>query len=341
VTAARYRDAGVDIEAGEEAVRRIRDAVRSTFGPHVATDVGAFAGAVTVPGGDPDTHLVASMDGVGTKLKVAAAAGRYDTVGRDLVNHCVGDIGVHGAAPLFFLDYVGAGKLDPRVVESVVSGVAAACRENGCALLGGETAEMPGVYSGTDFDLVGCIVGMVKRSEFVTGADIAPGDVLLGFPSTGLHTNGFSLARKVLLEDDGVSLHDPVPGTRTSVGDALLAVHRSYLGPLTALKGVMKGAAHITGGGIVGNLARILPAGTEARVDLGAWRTPPVFRLIAERGNVPADDLYRTFNMGIGLIAVVPADRADEAAGRVEDGIRVGSVLAGDGSVHLEGETRW
>jgi phosphoribosylformylglycinamidine cyclo-ligase len=341
VSPTRYRDAGVDIAAGEEAVRRIKDAVRSTFGPNVATDVGAFAGAITVPGGDPDTLLVASMDGVGTKLKVAAAMGRYHTVGQDLVNHCVGDIGVHGASPLFFLDYVGAGTLDPAVVESVVSGLAVACRENGCALLGGETAEMPGVYSGTDFDLVGTIVGTVKRSEFVTGSGIVPGDVLIGVPSTGLHTNGYSLARKVLLEDAGISLQDPVPGTDTSVGDALLAVHRSYLGPLTALKGIMKGAAHITGGGIVGNLARILPPGTAARVDRGTWRTPPIFRLIAERGDVPEDDLDRTFNMGIGLIAVVPGNGADEALGRVADGIRVGSVLPGDGTVRMEGDPRW
>jgi phosphoribosylformylglycinamidine cyclo-ligase len=331
----------VDIEAGEEAVRRIKDAVRSTFGPHVATDVGAFAGAVTVPGGDPDTLLVASMDGVGTKLKVAAAMGRYDTVGQDLVNHCVGDIGVHGAAPLFFMDYVGAGRIDPVVVESVVSGLAAACRENGCALLGGETAEMPGVYSGTDFDLVGTIVGTVKRSEFVTGSGISPGDVLIGFASTGLHTNGYSLARKVLLDDGGMSLDEPVPGSQATVGEALLAVHRSYLGPLTGLKGVMKGAAHITGGGIVGNLARILPPGTAARVDRETWTTPPIFRLIAERGEVPGDDLYRTFNMGIGLIAVVPAERADEALARVPEGIRVGAVTAGDGTVRMEGETRW
>jgi phosphoribosylformylglycinamidine cyclo-ligase len=262
-------------------------------------------------------------------------------VGQDLVNHCVGDIGVHGAAPLFFMDYVGAGRIDPVVVESVVSGLAAACRENGCALLGGETAEMPGVYSGTDFDLVGTIVGTVKRSEFVTGSGISPGDVLIGFASTGLHTNGYSLARKVLLDDGGMSLDEPVPGSQATVGEALLAVHRSYLGPLTGLKGVMKGAAHITGGGIVGNLARILPPGTAARVDRETWTTPPIFRLIAERGEVPGDDLYRTFNMGIGLIAVVPAERADEALARVPEGIRVGAVTAGDGTVRMEGETRW
>jgi phosphoribosylformylglycinamidine cyclo-ligase len=200
---------------------------------------------------------------------------------------------------------------------------------------------MPGVYSGTDFDLVGTIVGTVKRSEFVTGSGISPGDVLIGFASTGLHTNGYSLARKVLLDDGGMSLDEPVPGSQATVGEALLAVHRSYLGPLTGLKGVMKGAAHITGGGIVGNLARILPPGTAARVDRETWTTPPIFRLIAERGEVPGDDLYRTFNMGIGLIAVVPAERADEALARVPEGIRVGAVTAGDGTVRMEGETRW
>jgi phosphoribosylformylglycinamidine cyclo-ligase len=338
----RYRDAGVDIDAGEETVRRIQRAVHSTFGPHVATGIGRFAGAMTIPGGDPETLLVASMDGVGTKLKVAAMVGRYDTVGEDLVNHCVGDIGVHGAEPLFFLDYVAMGKLSPAVVEAVVEGLARGCRAGGCALLGGETAEMPGVYHGTDFDLAGCIVGMVRRSEFVDGSGIRPGDVLLGFSSTGLHTNGFSLARRVLFGDGGLDPHSLVPGTRTSLAEALLAVHRSYRPVFRALKGLMKGAAHITGGGIPGNLNRILPPGVSARVDVGAWTVPPIFRLIAERGAVPQDDLYRTFNMGIGLVVAVAPESASAAQAAVGgEARRIGEIVPGDGTVDLTGDTRW
>ena len=313
MTPVRYRDAGVDIDAGEEAVRRIKSRVRATYGPHVLTDLGTFGGVCTIPGGDPDLLLVASVDGVGTKLKVAARLGRFDTVGEDLVNHCVGDIGVHGADPLFFLDYVGMGALDPVVVEQVVEGVVRGCCANGCALLGGETAEMPGIYTPPDLDLVGCIVGVVRRGDFVDGRALRPGDALLGFPSTGLHTNGYSLARRVLFEVAGLRPEDPVPGGEASVGDALLAVHRSYRPVLRGLRGIMKGAAHITGGGIPGNLKRILPEGTAARVDCSAWRVPPLFALIAERGGVPEEEMFRAFNMGVGLIVGVERDRAEEA----------------------------
>lgn len=337
----RYRDAGVDIDAGEEAVRRIRRTVASTFGPHVVTDIGGFAGVTTIPGGDPDKLLVASMDGVGTKLKVAAQMGRYDTVGEDLVNHCVGDIGVHGAEPLFFLDYVGTGKLDPAVVESVVEGLARGCRANECALLGGETAEMPGLYAPGDLDLVGCIVGTVSRTEFVNGSELGPGDALLGFVSTGLQTNGYSLARRILFEDGGFSPTDALPGTDQSLGDALLAVHRSYLRVLRALRGTMKGAAHITGGGIPGNLSRILPPETGARVDRGVWPVPPIFGFLAREGEVPEDDLYRTFNMGIGLVVGVPAEKAAECLDRAGEGLVIGEITEGDGEVTLEGEPRW
>ena len=337
----RYRDAGVDVAAGEDAVRSIADRVRSTFGPHVVSDIGAFAGLCTIPGGDPDTLLVASMDGVGTKLKVAGRVGRFTTVGRDLVNHCVNDIGVHGADPLVFLDYVGMGRLDAAVLGDVVTGLAEACRENGCALIGGETAEMPGIYRPPDFDLVGCIVGTVRRDAYVDGSGIVAGDRLLALPSTGLHTNGYSLARRVLFEGAGMNADDPVPGGAATVGEALLAVHRSYLPELRALRGILKGAAHITGGGIPGNLRRILPGGLGARVRVDAWPVPAVFRLIAERGDVPRDDLYGTFNMGAGLLAAVAPEHVERGlAACGPDAVEAGTVEPGTGVV-LEGEPRW
>jgi len=338
----RYRDAGVDIDAGEEAVRRIQKAVHSTFGPHVATEIGRFAGATVIPGGDPNLLLVASMDGVGTKLKIAAMMDRYDTVGQDLVNHCVGDIGVHGSEPLFFLDYVAMGRLVPAVVEKLVEGLAAACRANGCALLGGETAEMPGIYAGTDFDLAGCIVGTVRRQEFVDGSTIAAGDVLLGFPSTGLHTNGYSLARRVLFEDGNWKPEDPLPGTKLSLGDALLTVHRSYLPVLRALKGIMKGAAHITGGGLPGNVNRMLPKETNARIHVDRWPVPPIMKCIAERGDVPNDDAYRAFNMGIGLVVAVATDQLDTAKQATQgEAIQIGEIVPGAGTVELVGDPVW
>ena len=338
----RYRDAGVDIDAGEEAVRRIQKAVHSTFGPHVATEIGRFAGATVIPGGDPNLLLVASMDGVGTKLKIAAMMDRYDTVGQDLINHCVGDIGVHGSEPLFFLDYVAMGHLVPTVVEKIVEGLAVACRQNGCALLGGETAEMPGIYHGTDFDLAGCIVGTVKRQEFVDGSKIQPGDVLLGFPSTGMHTNGYSLARRVLFDSGRWKVDDPLPGTKLTLGDALLAVHRSYLPVLKTLKGIMKGAAHITGGGLPGNVNRMLPKGTNARIYVDRWPVPPIMKFIAEKGEVPKDDIYRAFNMGIGLVtAVAQADAAKAIQVTQNEAIKIGEIVPGDGTVELLGDPVW
>ena len=338
----RYRDAGVDIDAGEEAVRRIQKAVHSTFGPHVATEIGRFAGATVIPGGDPNLLLVASMDGVGTKLKIAAMMDRYDTVGQDLINHCVGDIGVHGSEPLFFLDYVAMGHLVPAVVEQIVEGLAIACRQNGCALLGGETAEMPGIYHGTDFDLAGCIVGTVKRQEFVDGSTIKTGDVLLGFPSTGLHTNGFSLARRVLFENGRSKVDDPLPGTKLTLGEALLAVHRSYLPVLKALKGIMKGAAHITGGGLPGNVNRMLPKGTNARIHVDRWPVPPIMKIIAERGEVPKDDIYRAFNMGIGLVvAVEPGAVQNATQATNNEAIKIGEIVPGTGMVELVGDPVW
>jgi phosphoribosylformylglycinamidine cyclo-ligase len=254
-----------------------------------------------------DAVLVSSVDGVGTKLKVAFALHRHHTVGADLVNHCVNDIAVHGAAPLYFLDYLATGKLHPRVVTEVVGGLARACRKVGCALIGGETAEMPGFYPEGEYDLAGCIVGWVRRSRIIDGRSIRPGDVILGLPSVGLHTNGYSLARKVLLEQEGLPLTEPIPALGRTLGDELLAPHRCYwpaVQPLLARRW-LKGVVHITGGGITDNTPRILPHGTQAEIRRGSWPILPIFELIAKLGNVPEDDMRRTFNMGLGLLLIV------------------------------------
>ena len=332
----KYKDAGVDLEAADASVEAIRSHVHSTFGPHVVTDLGGFAGMTQIPGGDPDQLVVSSMDGVGTKLKIASKLGRFDTVGQDLVNHCVGDIGVHGAKPLCFLDYIGMGVLDPSVVEEVVSGLAKACRENGCALIGGETAEMPGVYTPPDFDLVGCIIGTIRREDFVNGSGARPGDVLLGFRSTGLHTNGYSLVRKILDESPSVTLETLVPGTETSLGEALLAVHRSYLPVFNALGKRMKGAAHITGGGIPGNLARILPDSVDAVVHMRSWQVPELFTTLCRLGSVPKQDAFSAFNMGVGLIAVTAPEHAEACLDAAGEGWRLGELVEGTGRVRLE-----
>lgn len=305
---ATYKEAGVDVEAGEAAVQRIARHVRSTFTPAVLTDVGAFGGMFAL-----DTAryrqpvLVSSMDGVGTKLKVAQRTGRHDTVGEDLVNHCVNDIAVSGARPLFFLDYFATGVLKADVLDAVVQGFAKACRENGCALIGGETAEMPDMYRPGEYDLAGTIVGVVERDEVVDGSTIGAGDVLLGLPSTGLHTNGYSLARRVLF-GRFVAGDEPDALGGESVGDALLRVHRSYLDAVQALvaEGLAGGFAHVTGGGLAANTRRILPPGLDLDVAWDAWTRPPVFRLIQDVGAVPEDDMRRTFNLGVGLVAVVP-----------------------------------
>ena len=305
---ATYKEAGVDIDAGEEAVRRIKGHVRGTFTPGVLTDVGAFGGLFAL---DAERYrqpvLVSSMDGVGTKLKVAQRVGRHDTVGEDLVNHCVNDIAVCGARPLFFLDYFATGTLRPDVVEAAVKGFAKACRENGCALIGGETAEMPDLYRPGDYDLAGTVVGVVERDAVVDGSRVGPGDVLLGLPSTGLHTNGYSLARKVLF-DRFVAADTPDDLGGETVGSALLRVHRSYLDAIQALvsESLAHGFAHVTGGGLVGNTRRVLPDGLALDVDWDAWTRPALFRLIQEVGAVPEDDMRRTFNLGVGLVAVVP-----------------------------------
>ena len=313
-----YKDAGVDVEAGDEAVDRIRPMVRDTFTPGVLADIGAFGSFFELDAGDMERPvLVSSIDGVGTKVKVAARARRYDTVGQDLVNHCVNDIAVCGAEPLYFLDYVGTGTLDPGVAEEVVRGFATACSENGCALVGGEMAEMPDVYGEGDFDLVGTIVGLVDKAQIVDGRAVEPGDVLLGLPSTGIHTNGYTLARTVLFEEYDVGDAPDALGGET-VGEALLRVHRSYLDAIRALvdADLARGLAHVTGGGLPGNLRRVVPDDCRAVVDYDAWERPPLFDLIQEKGSVPEADMRQTFNLGIGLVALVR--EADlEAARRV------------------------
>jgi phosphoribosylformylglycinamidine cyclo-ligase len=334
-----YKASGVDIDAGNEAVRRIRGLARSTFTPAVLSDIGSFGGLFRLePGRFKDPVLVASADGVGTKLKVAFMADKHDTVGMDLVNHCVNDILVQGAEPLFFLDYLATGTLSPAVAESIVGGMAAACRENGCALLGGETAEMPGFYAEGEYDLAGFIVGAVDREHVITGRGIAAGDVLIGVPSTGLHTNGYSLARRIVFEHLGLAVDSHVAALGKTVGEALLEPHRSYLPFVRPMlgNGLIKGMAHITGGGITDNLPRVLSAAVVASVDLSRWQVPALFQWLMEQGRVPLDDMLRTFNMGIGLIIVTAAAEADRvieelAARGARDTRRIGEIVAGEG----------
>ena len=308
-----YRQSGVDVEAGNEVVRRIREHARRTFTPGVLSDIGSFGGLFAL-GADAasDPVLVASADGVGTKLKVAFMTGIHDTIGVDLVNHCVNDILVQGARPLFFLDYLATGQLEADVAVRIVEGLARACRDNGCALLGGETAEMPGFYAEGEYDVAGFIVGIVPRARIVDGSSIRSGDVLIGLPSSGLHTNGYSLARRIAFEVAGLRPSSVVPELGASIGEALLVPHRSYLRTLMPLlaSGVIKGMAHITGGGITDNLPRVLPAGLHAVVNLASWSPPPIFAWLQRTGDVPRDDMLRTFNMGIGLIVICSA--ADE-----------------------------
>ncbi len=302
----RYRDAGVNIDEADRAVGAIKKLAQRTFGANVLTDIGTF-GACYALTGYKKPVLVSSVDGVGTKLKIAFATGRHDTIGQDLVNHCVNDIAVQGAVPLFFLDYLAVGKLAAEVAASVIAGIARACRENGCALIGGETAEMPGLYANGEYDLAGTVVGAVEKSGLITGRTIRAGDVLLGMPSTGMHTNGYSLARKLLFEVAGYQLNTWRHELGTTIAEELLKVHRSYLQPIQALvtAGVLKGAAHITGGGITDNVPRMLPDDLAAAIDVAAWPVPPIFRLLRDIGNMPEDDWRRTLNLGIGMILAI------------------------------------
>jgi phosphoribosylformylglycinamidine cyclo-ligase len=294
-----YKDAGVNIDEADRAVSFIRKYARGTFSRQVLTDIGSFGGGYLLAGWKRPV-LISSADGVGTKLRIAFLSGRHNTIGEDLVNHCVNDIAVQGAVPLFFLDYFAVGKLDADVAGQVIEGVARGCRNNGCALIGGETAEMPGFYQAGEYDLAGFIVGAVERNAMLTGSSIRPGDILLGLPSNGLHTNGYSLARKLLFDVARLPLDKPL-------ADELLKVHRSYLKPIRALLAarVLKGAAHITGGGITDNTPRILPSGLAARVDVSTWSIPPIFEKLRAIGNIDLADYRRTFNIGIGMILVV------------------------------------
>jgi phosphoribosylformylglycinamidine cyclo-ligase len=335
-----YKSSGVDIDAGNETVRRIKGLARATFTPGVLSEIGSFGGLFSLGAAWRDPVLVSSADGVGTKLKVAFMTGRHDTIGVDLVNHCVNDILVQGAVPLFFLDYLATGRLSPDVAEQIVKGLARGCQDNGCALLGGETAEMPGFYAEGEYDVAGFIVGAVEREHLITGGAIVVGDVLLGLPSSGLHTNGYSLARQIVFETLKLSVDSHVPELGETVGEALLRPHRAYLPVVRPLLGTgrVKGMAHITGGGITDNLPRVLPEGTAARVERRAWRTPALFRWLGESGSVPEMELRRSLNMGIGLILVVAANEVDAVqaallnAGEANSMV-IGAVEAGSGEV--------
>jgi phosphoribosylformylglycinamidine cyclo-ligase len=333
-----YREAGVDISAADEAKARIKTLARGTFNAGVLSEIGSFGGMFR-----PDLSrfrepvLVSSTDGVGTKIKVATMAGVHDTVGYDIVAHCVNDILVQGAVPLFFLDYLALGRIDVDKVEKIVRGVARACTELGCPLVGGETAQMPDVYAPDDYDLAGFIVGIVEREHALTGAAVREGDVLLGLPSTGLHTNGYTLARKVLFDTMGYRVDTRVPELGATVGEALLVPHRSYLSALEPLleRRKIHALAHITGGGFPGNIPRVLPDGLGARVHKGSWPVPALFRLIQKGGSVAEEEMFRTFNMGIGMVVIVaPEDHHDvehSLERRGETSFVIGSVVKGRG----------
>lgn len=333
-----YAQAGVNIDAGQRAVDLMKAAVQATYTPNVLSDTGNFGGlfAATALQAMDDPILVASTDGVGTKTKVAAQLGQWDTIGHDLVNHCINDILVQGAQPLFFLDYVASSQLVPEQIAAIVTGMAQACQAAGCALLGGETAEMPGVYESGEVDVVGTVVGVVDRADLLDGSRIAAGDLIYALPSTGLHTNGYSLARRVLADADW-NAHHEVLGT--SIGAALLAVHRCYLPDVGHLRSegvTIKGLAHITGGGVIDNLPRILPDGVGATIQHGSWTVPPIFELIQALGQISTDELYRVFNMGLGMLLVIAPDDADRVEQTLADAKRVGHIIRGNKQVQFE-----
>ncbi len=334
-----YKDAGVDLDAAERAKRSFAALLDASGDTNTLSGLGAFGGLYAVPEGLAQPVLVASADGVGTKLKLAFLSGRHDTVGRDLVNHCVNDILVQGAVPLFFLDYLATGQLDEGVAAQVVGGVSGACRENRCALLGGETAEMPDFYGEGEYDLAGFVVGVVERDRILDGSAVRPGDRLVAIRSSGLHTNGFTLARTIVFERMGLTVDDPFPGESASVADVLLRVHRSYLGPVRPLldEGAIRAMAHVTGGGIQGNLPRVLPEGLGARIDCDSWTVPNVFRQLGRAGGVEPGEMFRVFNMGVGMILVVAPDReAAVLAALGDEAWPLGEVVRGAG-VELTG----
>ncbi len=337
--ALRYGSAGVDIDASNAAKDRIRKLVESTFTRGVVGGFGGFGGMFRVPSGLRKPVLVSSADGVGTKIKVAIDAGRHDTIGRDLVNHCVNDILVQGALPLFFLDYVAFGKLDPGIVEAVVAGVAAGCRENDCALIGGETAEMPGLYTPPDYDLAGFIVGYVEEDAVLGPHRVRPDDVLIALPSSGLHTNGYSLARKIVADRLRLRTTDAFPDGGGSVADVLLAEHKSYLPALKAVLDRVHALAHITGGGLPENLDRALPPTLDAVIDVSSWRVPSVFGVLMEAGKVEPAEMYRTFNMGVGMVAIcAPSGVKSVLSSAARAGLKgwqIGTLRPGSGAVIL------
>jgi phosphoribosylformylglycinamidine cyclo-ligase len=334
-----YKKAGVDIDEADRAVAFVRKMARKTFTSGVLTDIGSFGGGFLLKGYRAPV-LVSSADGVGTKIKLAFLTGQHSTIGEDLVNHCVNDIAVQGAVPLFFLDYFAVGKLEALVAAEVFSGIARGCKANGCALIGGETAEMPGLYAKGEYDLAGFITGVVERKAMLTGESIKAGDIVLGLPSTGLHTNGYSLARKLLFEVAGHAADTQVTELGVSVAEELLKIHRSYLKPLRALheEGLLKGAAHITGGGITENTPRILPKGLGVRVKIGSWPVLPIFDLLRRIGRIPEDDWRRTFNLGIGMILVIAPRRLKDVievlSGLEEPWYKIGEVVRGRGVIY-------
>jgi len=339
-----YKTSGVDIDRADLAKKRIKNLVRATFSKNVLTDIGSFGGFYALIKKDyKDPVLVSSVDGVGTKLKIAFQMNKHDTVGEDLVNHCVNDILVHGASPLFFLDYIATGKLYPTVIEQIVKGLVRGCSKNNCSLIGGETAEMPDFYEAEEYDLAGFIVGIVEKKKIIDGSKISPGDLLLGLGSNGLHTNGYSLARKVLLGVKKYKVRDHVKGLRDELGKELLKTHRSYAWPILKIleKYQIKGMAHITGGGIPGNLIRILPEGCQARIDVSSWRIPRIFDFIQKAGNIESEEMFKVFNMGIGLILVVPKGDVEKIKRNLqisgEKVFRIGEIVSGKREVKLLG----
>src|SRR5437016_965607 len=331
-----YARAGVDVDLGNKVKRRIQSFVRQTHGARVLGKVGGFGGLfrANFPG-MRDPVLVASIDGVGTKLKIAFALHKHDTVGADLVNHCVNDIAALGAHPLFFLDYIGCEKLERKVFHEVLHGLSGACRSAGCALLGGETAQLPGMYRKGEYDLAGCIVGIVDRAKIIDGRKIKLGDVILGLASNGLHTNGYSLARKILLEKMRLKVSSPLPGSTLAVGEELLRVHKNYR-PLLAKvpAGMIKGLAHITGGGLIDNLPRVLPKNCDAVIDTKRWRVPRIFQILQRNGDVDPDEMYQVFNMGIGMVAIVSARDTAKVMSMLK-AKQIGRIEGGSGKTQL------
>jgi phosphoribosylformylglycinamidine cyclo-ligase len=331
-----YARAGVDVDLGNLVKKRIQERVKSTHGPEVLGKIGGFGGLFAPNfSGMGEPVLVASVDGVGTKLKVAFAMNRHDTVGTDLVNHCINDIAVLGARPLFFLDYIGAERLEPRVFDQILRGFTKACRAGGCALIGGETAQMPGMYRKGEYDLAGCIVGVVDRTAMIDGSRIKAGDVILGMASNGLHTNGYSLARQILFEKMRVKVDARLPGLQRSIGEELLRTHKNYQPLLAKLSSEpVHGLAHITGGGLVDNLPRVLPKNCDAVIDTRSWRVPAIFEILEKNGPVDRAEMYQVFNMGIGMVAIVARKNASRCA-KLLRGKVIGHIEAGGGMTRL------